>query len=315
MIKLKKPKFWDHKKPNLISYLLYPLSRLFELVTKLKFQNKNNFKNIKTICVGNIYVGGTGKTTLAIELKKILDKKKIKSCFIKKYYADQIDEQKLLEKFGKVFLNKSRLKALGYAEEENFEVAIFDDGLQDQNILYDISFVCFNKKNFVGNGFLIPSGPLRENLNSLKKYKNVFLNGNNEDLTSIKNILIKKNKDLNILDTEYQPTNLESLNLNQSYLVFSGIGNHETFMDMLYKNNFKIIHSIEFPDHYKYSLNDIKKINKIAIDNNAKILTTEKDYLRLKHFGLSNVEYIKVRLKITNITKLITILKNINENF
>ena len=314
-MKLKKPKFWDYKNPSLISYLLYPLSKIFEIITKLKTKNKKNFKNIKTICVGNIYVGGTGKTTLAIEIKKILDERKIKSCFIKKYYPDQLDEQKLLEKFGKVFLNKSRFKALESAEKENFKVAIFDDGLQDVDIAYDISFVCFNKKNFIGNGLLIPAGPLRENLNCLNKYQNIFLNGNNENLSIIKDILIKKNKNLNIFETEYHPINLKYFNLNDSYLVFSGIGNHSTFIDMLHKNNLNVIHDIEFPDHYEYSLNDIKKINELAIKYNAKILTTEKDYLRLKNLPQKNIEHIKVLLKITDVNKLKKILDIINEDF
>ena len=157
---LKKPKFWDYKKPNFISNLLFPLSKLVEVKSEFIKLKKTKFNNIKTICVGNIYLGGTGKTSIAIELKKILDKQNIKSCFIKKKYSNQIDEKKLLEKFGKTFFNKSRIKALKDAISEGFSVAIFDDGLQDKSIDYDISFVCFNKKNFIGNGRVIPAGPL-----------------------------------------------------------------------------------------------------------------------------------------------------------
>ena len=99
-MKLKKPKFWDYNKPNFISHLLNPLAKIFEF--KLKFSKiQNKISGIKSICVGNIYVGGTGKTSIAIELKKIRQRK-IKTCFIKKEYKDQIDEQKLLEKFEKL---------------------------------------------------------------------------------------------------------------------------------------------------------------------------------------------------------------------
>ena len=115
-MKLKKPRFWDYKEPNFISYLLYPFSKIIEIIGHIGLKNKKKINNIKTICVGNIYIGGTGKTSLAIELKKILDKDKIKSCFIKKYYSNQIDEQELLKKFGKIFINKSRLKALHQAK-------------------------------------------------------------------------------------------------------------------------------------------------------------------------------------------------------
>ena len=125
-MKLKKPKFWDYNKPTTLSNLLYPISKIVELFSKYKINYPKKIKGIKTICIGNIYLGGTGKTSVAIELKKILDEKKIKSCFIKKYYPDQIDEQKLLKKFGETFVNKSRYKALKNAASEDFKIAIFD---------------------------------------------------------------------------------------------------------------------------------------------------------------------------------------------
>ena len=75
-MKLKKPRFWDQKKPNLYAFLFYPLAIFIQLLNSLKNKvTKNNFK-IKTICLGNIYIGGTGKTSLCITLKKILNKDK-----------------------------------------------------------------------------------------------------------------------------------------------------------------------------------------------------------------------------------------------
>ncbi len=314
-MKLKKPNFWDYKKPNILSYILYPCSKIIEIISKISFAKKKKINKIKTICVGNIYIGGTGKTSLTIEIKRILDEKKIKSCFIKKFYSDQFDEQKLLKKFGKVFLNKSRLKALKQAQLENFEVAIFDDGLQDKTISYDISFVCFNKKNFIGNGFSIPAGPLRENLRNLDKYKNIFLIGNKENSTSLIENLNQHGDNLNFFEAEYSPLNLNDFNLESSYIVFSGIGNHKTFLNMLHNYKFNIVKDLEFPDHYKYSANDIYKINDLAKKNNAKILTTEKDFLRLDIINQDKIEFIKIDLKIKNINKIKQELNNINEKF
>ena len=73
IMNLKKPKFWDYKKPNLISNLLFPLSKLVEIRSNWIKSDKIKFNDIKTICVGNIYLGGTGKTSVAIEIKKILN--------------------------------------------------------------------------------------------------------------------------------------------------------------------------------------------------------------------------------------------------
>ena len=313
-MKLKKPNFWDYKKPNALSHLLYPVSKIIEIISRISFTKREKFNKIKTICIGNIYIGGTGKTSLAIEIKKIFDEKKIKSCFIKKSYSDQFDEYNLLKKFGKVFSNNSRLKALQQAELEDYKVAIFDDGLQDKTISYDLSFVCFNKKNFIGNSFLIPAGPLRENLKNINEYKNIFLIGNHEDTEPMIEKLTKLGDKLNFFEAEYSLLNLKDFDLNSSYVAFSGIGNHGTFIDMLGQYKFNIIQDLEFPDHYNYSIKDIEKIKNIAKKNNSKILTTEKDFLRLNIKDQEEIKFIKTFLKIKDIKKINQKLSTINEN-
>ena len=186
MKNLKKPKFWDFKKPNIYSYLLLPFAFLLKIINSIKKKSNAENLKIKTICVGNIYIGGTGKTSLSIKINEILNKKKIKSCFIKKFYQNQIDEQKLLKSRGKLFLSSKRIDAINKAIDENYEIAILDDGLQDYSINYDISLICFNNLNWIGNGLTIPSGPLRESIDCLKKYEHIFLNGNLENLENIK---------------------------------------------------------------------------------------------------------------------------------
>ena len=227
----KKPKFWDYKKPSFISYLLSPISFLLRLLNSLKSKltSATKFSEIKTICVGNIYLGGTGKTSLTLKINDILKDKKIKSCFIKKDYKDQIDEQKILENSGKLIKATKRKIAIKQAINEGYEVAILDDGLQDLSINYDLCFVCFNNINWIGNGLTIPSGPLRENINNLKKYKHVFLNGNLENLENIKREILKINSEINIYVGKYIPENIKEFNIKDKYLAFSGIGNHRTF--------------------------------------------------------------------------------------
>ena len=313
-MKLKKPKFWDINKPNFFSNLLLPFAKIVELKSKISFKTKKKFKNIRTICVGNIYIGGTGKTSLSIEIKKILDKENIKSCFIKKDYSDHVDEQKLLKKFGKTFINNSRILALQEAVSEKYAIAIFDDGLQDKDIDYDLIFVCFNKKNMIGNGRVIPAGPLRESFNNIKQYKNIFLNGNNENSDYHKDLLRKQNQNLDIFESEYEISNLKSLNIKEKYIVFSGIGNHSTFVETLIKNKIHIIQNIEYPDHYKYSKSDLEKIIKSSNEKNASILTTEKDFLRIDNEYQKKIKYVKIFLKISEINKLKNKLLNFYEN-
>ena len=183
---LKKPKFWGYKKPNIIAYLLLPISFLIKFVNLFKKKSKIKKSKVKTICVGNIYLGGTGKTSLSIKINEILTEKKIRSCFVKKFYLNQLDEQKLLESRGALFLSSKRIDAVKQAENQNYDIAILDDGLQDKSIDYDTSFVCFNNINWIGNGMTIPAGPLREKINNLKNYKHIFLNGNLENIEHLK---------------------------------------------------------------------------------------------------------------------------------
>ena len=311
---LKKPKFWDFKKPSTLAYLLLPISCLFKLIRLFKIESKIKKSKIKTICVGNIYLGGTGKTSLSIKINEILSEKKIKTCFVKKFYLSQLDEQKLLESRGKLFTSSKRIDAINIAENEGYEVAILDDGLQDSSINYDLRFVCFNNINWIGNGFTIPAGPLRESINNLKNYKHIFLNGNLENLDNIKKHIYKINPNINLYIGKYVPLDIEKFNKDKNYLVFSGIGNHQTFISMLREYKFNVVKDIEFPDHYKYNNFDINKIQKLSDNLNCQIITTEKDYLRLDKEKIHNINFIKSELKILDEEKLISTILNKNEN-
>jgi len=312
-MKLKKPKFWDYKKPSFFSYLLLPFSIIVGLINKIKSKPKFSNSKIKTICVGNIYIGGTGKTSLAIKIKEILDKNNIKACFIKKFYPNQTDEQKLLSKNGTLFSHLKRITALDEAIAKGFKVAIFDDGLQDSSIKYDMEIVCFNNLNWIGNGLTLPSGPLRESINNLKFYENAFLNGNEENLIAIKDQIKKINPNIDINSGKYTPLNINEFDKNQSYLVFSGIGNHKTFVEMLKNNKLKIVSDLEYPDHYQYSKKDFDEIIINAKKYNAHIITTEKDYLRLENFSRNEILYIKSSLNILDEKSLTNKLSKLNE--
>jgi tetraacyldisaccharide 4'-kinase len=311
---LKKPKFWDQKKPNILAYLLLPVSFLLDLLKLLRFKKKIKKSKIKTIIVGNIYLGGTGKTSLSIRINELLSERKIKSCFVKKFYPNQYDEQKLLESRGKLFTSLKRIEAINSAENKGYDVAILDDGLQDNSINYDLRFVCFNNINWIGNGFTIPAGPLRESINNLKNYKHIFLNGNLENLDDIKRHIYKINPNIDIHIGKYVPLNIEKFNKDKNYLVFSGIGNHQTFVSMLREYKFNIVQDIEFSDHYKYNNFDINNIQKLSDDLNCQIITTEKDYLRLDKEKIHNINFIKSELKILDEEKLISTILKINEN-
>ena len=311
-MKLNKPKFWDDKNSKIIPYLLLPFSLILVLGNSIrkKFVKKKKLENIKTICIGNIYIGGTGKTSLSLKIHEVFNQQKIKSCFIKKDYANQKDEQKILENKGRLFRSKKRLLSLIEAADEGYEVAIFDDGLQDYSIDYDLIFVCFNDLNWIGNGFTIPSGPLRENFRNIKYYKNIFINGNMENLENAKNKILEINPEAKIFVATYRPINLNEFSEKENYLVFSGIGNHESFISMLKKNKINILKDIEFPDHYNYTNKDIDSIISEAQNINCKIITTEKDFYRLNNKNIDRIKFVKSEIKIQDESKFLDIILN-----
>ena len=141
-MKLHKPKFWDNRgNISIFSILLLPIS----LITLIKnyyedSKIKKNYYDFRTICVGNIYIGGTGKTPLVNNLASYF-KKKFKTFIIKKNYTSHIDEKKLLETRHKVIFEKTRELSLAKAAQEKAKIVIFDDGLQEKKINYDLKIV------------------------------------------------------------------------------------------------------------------------------------------------------------------------------
>jgi len=303
-MKLIKPHFWENK--NYISSTLYPLSVITYLIniTK-KLSIKKNFE-IKTICIGNIFLGGTGKTSLAIEVNELL-KKKFKTVFIKKNYENQSDEINLLNNKGNIISSDDRESALLSAVKKKYQVAILDDGLQQKNINYDLKIVCFNSEYALGNELMLPAGPLRENLNEVKNYDLIFLNGekkNNKLLSKLKSI----DKNLKIFEGKYKPLNLKKFNLKKKYLMFCGIGNPHEFEQTLIKYKFNISKKIIFPDHHKLTNIDLKRLKDNAKKESLTLVTTEKDFFRLNKVQRKNIKFLKIKLEINDKKKLKKIL-------
>ena len=308
-MKFYKPKFWDKRNFNLISLLLLPLSMI--VIIKNYYENskiKKNYYDLRTICVGNIYIGGTGKTPLSIKINNLLKIQGLRSTIIKKFYNDQSDEQNLIKNYTNLICKKNRSDALHDAVNQNFEFAIFDDGLQEKSISYDLKIVCFTNSQWKGNGFIIPAGPLREKIESLKNFDVIVINGDPKKNQNILNEIKQINNNINTFETFYKPSNLKEFDNNEDYVAFSGIGNSENFYNIMIENKFKIIKKFSFPDHYVYSNNDLTKILNYAKKNNARVITTEKDFFRLNPNMAQDIKYLKLDLIIPDEKKLINIL-------
>ena len=297
-MKIFKPKFWSVKN-SLIAYFLFPLSIFIQalLILRNKITKVKKF-SIPVICVGNIYMGGTGKTPLSIEIAKILEKFNKKTAIIKKSYKEHVDEFKLIEsKQVSLFRNSSRHTAINDVVKNKFDYAILDDGFQDFSVNKDLNIVCFNEKQLIGNGMTFPSGPLRESLSSLKRCQIIVINGG-RNIEFEKQIKIISNN-ISIYYSKYLPTNIEDFK-NKNLIAFAGIGNPENFFDLLESNKLKIIKKISYPDHYNYTLQELNDLISFSLKNNLKIITTEKDFYRIKHFHQKQIEYLNIKLEISN---------------
>tara|TARA_B100001057_G_C22815050_1_gene937032 strand:- start:667 stop:1593 length:927 start_codon:yes stop_codon:yes gene_type:complete len=306
MIKLYKPKFWDKKK-GLISIILYPFSLIYVLVNLFnkKFSKVKQFK-IPVICVGNIYLGGTGKTPASIFLASEFSKIGKKAVILRKYYKEHSDEYNLIKNYTKnLIIDKNRVVGLKKAEKSKFDIVILDDGLQDYSIKKDLKIACFNSDQLIGNGFVLPSGPLREGLSALKDIKIVLINGDlNKDFEKK---ILSINKDIEIFYSSYKPTNIEEFK-NKKLFAIAGIGNPENFFQLIKKYNLKICKKKIFPDHYKFSRNEIQDIIKEAEDDGYQIVMTEKDYFKINNYNLNNIKYLKVSLEIKKKEKFMNMI-------
>ena len=313
-MKFNKPKFWDNNY-YLIPYLLLPITLIISLLIflKKKFTKPINFNSF-VICVGNIYVGGTGKTPTSILLCNELLKLKKNPVIIRKFYKDHNDEYNLINKSVNCLIhNQSRLNAIRDAEKKNYNPVILDDGFQDYKINKDLSIICFNQNQLVGNGLTLPSGPLRESLNSLKEAHIVLINGKKN--FEFEKKILKINSKLNIFYSKYIPNNINEF-VNKKLLAIAGIGNPSNFFELLEKNNLTIAKKIVYPDHYEFSEEEINSISKLAKENNYQIILTEKDFYKIKNPDNKTFKYLDISLEIAEKQKLINlVLKAYDKNY
>ena len=302
-----KPNFWNKNNYSFLSLILLPVTWLFFLVQLFnRLITKEKLFSIPIICVGNIYLGGTGKTPLCVKIFSILKNLNKKPVFIKKNHAAFKDETNLLKKTGSVYENKKRAYAIDRAIKDNADIAILDDGFQDFSIKKNLSIVCFNEKQWIGNSLTIPSGPLREKLSSLNRANFVMINGTKN--TNIENKILKYNKKIKIFYSKHKAINIEIFK-NKKIICFAGIGNPVNFFNLLTENNLNIIEKINFPDHYNYSNIELEKLLKKSKDNNAILLTTEKDYLRINEIYREKISLLKIKTIIEDNDRFIEEIK------
>ena len=292
------PKFWYKKDliSKLKTFLLLPFSIIWILLSLIKKNFVKRYKShLKVICIGNLSIGGTGKTPFSIQTYKILEILGYKPVFLTRGYRgltkgpilvnkshnhkDVGDEALLLSKVGTTIVSSNRCIGAKYIEnlKKNYDIIIMDDGLQNYQLEQDIKLLLIDKKLLFGNGYCIPAGPLRQTITQgLKKIDAIIFTGDGD----IKDINLNFINNIQNFDTKLEIKNNFKTKQN-NFLAFCALGNPIKFFNTLKKNNFKIVLTKSFPDHYEYKNKDINTLKEEADNRNLKLITTEKDYVKI----------------------------------
>ena len=297
-MKIIEPKFWWTDKPSILIKLI-SLPFGISLKTLIFLRNKL-FKKIflpkPVICVGNFVVGGQGKTPFVRHLRSVLESKDRRTVVISKGYGGKMKSSKIINKTdstidygdealihakdGLTVVSKNRVDAIKVLDKNHFDFVILDDGLQDPSIHKDLNIVIIDTSKGTGNNLLIPFGPMRESLDSalIKTDIIILINSIDQNHQSISNVL-NLWKGI-VINADYETYIDEGI--DDEIIAFSGVSNPEKFTHGL-KNMGAIVNKhFIFSDHENISEEDAKEIFEYSKFKNLRIVTTEKDLIKLK---------------------------------
>jgi len=320
-----------------IYLLLYSVRNFLYSIGIFKTQNfKKDFPKAKIISVGNITVGGTGKTPWTIFLADKISKSGRKVAILTRGYGRKSSGQVILDEKNKIqkiwqetgdepflmasklngvpiVVNSDRAEAGRWALYNNqAQVLILDDGFQNKGIKKDLEIVIIDATNPFGNFKLLPAGILREPLKNLKRADLLILNkvARNTSKKKLLNIL-KSVSSAPIIEAQYEKSHFEEINsgkiispLNlkdKTCLAFCGIANPYSFTDSLKQSQIQVVATKFFPDHYVYKEREVSNLVEEGLNQKADFLvTTEKDKVRLPKVNLKLPIYaLKIEVKIT----------------
>jgi tetraacyldisaccharide 4'-kinase len=290
---MKAPRFWYQEKSAMAS-LLSPLSCLFRAGTMLRRKMAHPYRSHKpVICIGNAVVGGAGKTPTALALARILQEQGHRPVFVTRGYGgktdkrgeavivvphhtveDVGDEALLLSRTAPTVVGRDRAAAIRLAEKSG-TVIIMDDGMQNPHIAATTYILVADGEVGVGNGRILPAGPLREGMaDALQRSAMVIMIGADQHNLAAQ-------IELPILRARLEPRLPMGFPRHGPFVAFAGIGRPEKFYATARALGLDLIATIDFPDHHLFSEADIDRLRLAAEEKGARLLTTEKDAVRL----------------------------------
>ena len=282
---------------------------------------------LPVVCIGNITLGGAGKTPTVIFLACYLKKNNIKAHVVSRGYggkfkdtvfvnrrhhnaSDVGDEPLLISRHAKVWVSRKKRDGIFSAYKAGADLVLLDDGHQNFSIEKNVSILVFDAERSLTNEQIFPMGNLRESpASAITRADFCICIGSSVSRKKFKEKFLRHHSSKTI-EGEFKPNIIPKLK-NRKLVAFCGIGRPEKFFSMLKRLNMQVIQEVSFPDHHFYTERQLTNIFKIADKNNAIVVTTEKDHVKLSKSFKKKIHPIKIELHLSKSEKLLLTLKNL----
>ncbi len=304
---MRAPEFWDVP-PGLAAGLLAPLGGLWSRAGALRRAVTRPYRApVPVICVGNLVAGGSGKTPVVLSLVEFIADQGVAVHSVTRGYGGRLagpvrvdparhdalavgDEALLLARSGPCWVARDRAAGCRAAAAAGAQIIVLDDGFQNPGIAKDLSLIVIDAEYGFGNGRLIPAGPLREPVRTgLARADAVVLIGDGEPPAAL------RAAPLTVLRATLEP--LDAARFRGIGVVgFAGIGRPAKFFASLRRAGAEIAAVRPFPDHHRFTSNEITGLRRAAERAGARLVTTAKDWVRLPEAARGGIEAFEVEL-------------------
>ena len=292
---IREPAFWW--RPG-TGALLVPLAAIYGAAAGLRMQNSGRKPGVPVICLGNLTVGGAGKTPAAVAVAQLLLAAHERPFFLSRGYGGQLsgpvrvnsathrardvgDEPLLLTRLAPTVVAKDRFAGAKFAHFAGASVVVMDDGLQNAAVTKDLTIVVVDGRRGIGNGHMIPAGPLRAPLGvQLEHAQALLVVGQSDGVAGL--IDRARRRGIALFHARLDPdAGVVAAIGRRKALAFAGIGDPEKFFATLTACGIDVAERASFPDHHRYTAADARDLIARAQAKNLMLVTTEKDQVRL----------------------------------
>ena len=304
---MRTPEFWSEHDytARIAAALLSPLGWFYGASVAWKRDHASPYRaKAKTICIGNLTAGGSGKTPIATAIAEALLARRLKPIVLSRGYggrlpgplfvdpalhsaADTGDEPLLLAATAPVIVSRDRKAGAALADAQQADIIVMDDGHQNFQLSKDLSLVVVDAETGFGNGKILPAGPLRESVaQGLARADAVVLVGDGDPAL--------QGWTGPVLRAHLVPRDTAAVD-GTRVVAFAGIGRPEKFLESLRQLGAELIASERFDDHHSYSAAEIARLKSKARNADARLVTTEKDYVRLLPAERQDIGVLHIR--------------------